>query len=173
MEEIENRIRPVELDAFREFMTRLTTAESFEKAEAIADEFLPPEQAASLAKFVRTTSAESFSEAYSDKNKDFGTAELHENLRLAYLAVIASVRGDYFSNPLPDDLVNAAALISAGEHLAAAGQKAEALEKFKIAMATTKLYDARRIHFAEFCSTNGFANESSDFWTGPRAVEEK
>jgi len=173
MEECEARIRPVEVERFRDLMSQIKGAGSLKKAEAIADEYLPPDEAVNVARFVQDASAESFSGPYSDKNKEFGAEDLHEKIRMFYLAVIASVRGEYFDEPLPEDLVTAATLVSEGEHLAAEGEKHKALEKFKVAMQTTSLSEARRKHFAEFCHANDFAGDASIFWSGLIAEKPK
>ena len=173
MEEIDDRSKVVTLRTFRDFMQRLTTAGSFEKAEEIADEYLSPEHAAELANYVKDASPKTYNEPYTGPDAAFRKEDLTEEVLRAYNAVAGAELNDFFSKPLPKDLTTACDLISQGEHLAAEGQNEQALEKFKVAMQTTSLSVARRKHFADYCSRNGFPDDAGLFWNEPLTSDSK
>jgi hypothetical protein len=164
MEELDERLKSRKLLAFRDFMQRLTSAGSFEKAEEIADEYLQPEHAAKLADYIEDASPKTYNGPYSGPDEAFRKEDLTEELQEAYNAVVAGELNDFFSKPLPKDLMEACRLISDGEHLAADEKKDQALENFKLAKAATSLSDARLKHFAKFCRENGFESDADGFW---------
>jgi len=173
MDEIAERRKELNLSAFRKFMERLTAKDSFEKREEIADEYLSPEHAATLAEYIQDASPKTYNGPYTGPDEKFRMEDLTEEIQMAYKAVVGAEDSEFFSKPLPDDLLKAVQLVSQGEHLVADGDNDAALEKFKAAHAMTKLSDARLKHFAKFCRANSFAGDATIFWSGPLDEEPK
>lgn len=167
MEELEDRIRPKERALFGELVSKMTSNKSKSAIVEIADEYLPPDEAEELATFVIGTDGNELQKPILDENKEYAVSDLNAGLQRFYLSVVASVRGEYFDEPVPEEVSEACRLISEGEHLAVEGKKAEALEKFKAAMKSTKLSKSRCLHLAEFCKSNGFADDAATFWSEP------